>query len=102
MKQYFGFGLQEDNQIRRRDLSIEEVKDLFVKGNLMVVQIDGGEYPVFVKEVITEGDLVEEIELGDFLLLLKTIQQKEDLGLKGIFFSVPIEIGKEWVVLRFF
>jgi hypothetical protein len=102
MKQYLWFGLQEDDQVWWRDLSIEEVKNLFVKGDLMVVQIDGGEDTVFVKEVVTKSDLVEQIELGDFPLLLKTIQQEEDLGLKGIFFTILIEIGEERVVLCFF
>src|SRR4030042_242889 len=102
MKQRLGFRLQENDQVRRRDLSVKKVKDLFVKGKLMVVQIDGGEYPVFIKEVITKGDLIEQIELGDLFLLLETIQQKEDLGLKGIFLRVFIQMREERVLFRLF
>jgi hypothetical protein len=78
------------------------VEDLFVKSELMVIQIDGGKYSVFIKEVVTKGDLIEQVELGDFPLLLKPIQQKEDLGLKGIFFRVLIKMGDERVFLRLF
>jgi hypothetical protein len=46
--------------------------------------------------------LVEQIELSDFPLLLKTIQQEKDLGLKGIFLTILIEMGEERVVLGFF
>jgi hypothetical protein len=74
------------------------VEDLFVKGELMVVQIDGGEYSVFIKEIVTKGDLIEQVELGNFSLLLKPAQQKEDLGLKGIFFAVFIKMRQERVI----
>jgi hypothetical protein len=74
------------------------VEDLFVKGELMVIQIDGGEYSVFIEEVVTKGDLIEQVELGDFPLLLKPVQQEEDLGLKGIFFAVFIKMREERVI----
>jgi hypothetical protein len=45
--------------------------------------------------------LIEEVELGNFPLLLETVQQEEDLGLKGILFPIPIELGKERILLRF-
>jgi hypothetical protein len=75
------------------------MKDLFVKGELMVVQIDGGENPIFVEEIITQGDLVEQIELGDLLLLLETIEEKKELGLKGVFLAILIKLGEERVVV---
>jgi hypothetical protein len=46
--------------------------------------------------------LIKEIELGNLLLLLETTQEKEDLSLKGIFFSISIEMGEKRVLLRFF
>ena len=35
-------------------------------------------------------------------LLMIATQQKEDLGLKGISFTVTVEIGKEWVLFKDF
>jgi len=102
MKQYVWFCLQENHQIRRRDLDVEELKDLLVQSQLMVIQIQRSEYPIFSKEVIAKGNLVEQIELRNLLLLLETVQQEEDLGLEGIFFPVLIEIREKRVLVRFF
>jgi hypothetical protein len=46
--------------------------------------------------------LVEQVELSNLFLLLETIQQKENLGLKGIFFPILIKIREKGVVLCFF
>ena len=37
----------------------------------MFIEVQEGKNPILVKEVVGEGDLIEEIELGDLLLLLK-------------------------------
>jgi hypothetical protein len=52
--------------------------------------------------IITKGKLVEQVELGNLLLLLETIQQKEDLSLKGVFLPILIKVREERVVIRFF
>jgi len=66
----------------------------------MVVQIHGGKNPVLGKKIVTQGDLIEEVELGNLPLLLETVQQEEDLGLKGILFPIPIELGKKRILFR--
>jgi len=67
----------------------------------MVVQIHGGKNPVLGEEIVTQGDLIEEVVLGNLPLLLETVEQEGDLGLKGILFPIPIELGKERILFRF-
>ena len=65
----------------------------------MVVQIHGGKNPVLGEEIVTQGDLIEEVVLGNLPLLLKAVEQEEDLGLKGIFFPIPIKLGEKRILL---
>jgi len=102
MEQYLWFCLQENNQIRGRNLSCKKLEDLLIQSQLMVIQVQRSKNPVLVKEIVTKGDLVKKIELRNLFLLLETVQQKEDLGLKGIFFPILVEIREERVLLRFF
>ena len=76
--------------------------DLLVEGQFVVVEVERGKDSVFGEKVVAKGDLVEEIELSDLLLLLETGEKEEDLGLEGVFPSVPIETGQERVFIRLF
>ena len=66
----------------------------------MVVQIHGRKDPVFGKKIVAQGDLIKEVVLGNLPLLLKAVEQEEDLGLKGILFPIPIELGKKRILFR--
>src|SRR4030042_2866418 len=66
----------------------------------MVVQIHGCKDPVFGKKIVAQGDLIKEVVLGNLPLLLETVQQEEDLGLKGILFPIPIKLGKKRILFR--
>src|SRR4030042_2390778 len=92
--------LKKDHQVRSGDLSIEKAIYLIIEGQLVVVQIHGGKDPVFGKKIVAQGDLIKEVVLGNLSLLLETVQQEEDLGLKGILFPIPIELGKKSILFR--
>ena len=50
----------------------EKLKDLVVQGEFVFIEVQEGKNPILVKEVVGNRDLIEEIDLGDLLLLLKS------------------------------
>src|SRR3990172_816380 len=96
----FGVRLEEDDEVRTDDLGLEQGIYLFIEGELVVVQVQVGEYPVLGKEIVADGALIEQIGLGHFFLLAKPVQKEERLGLKTEAHRIFVKIRKKGVVLR--
>ena len=62
-------GLEIDDEIRGRDASPEELKDLFIEDELVSIEVQKGKEPVLVEKVVGDRNLIEEIRLGYLLLL---------------------------------
>ena len=71
MEENLRLRLQKDDKIRGGNASAQKLKDLLIEGEFVFIKVQEGKNPILVKEIIGEGDLVEEIELRDLLLLLK-------------------------------
>jgi len=102
VKKDLGFCLKKDDQVRGWDLSVEKLIDLRVKSQLVIIEIDGGEDSVFCEKVVGDRHLIEQVQLGDFFLLLKPVEQEKKLGLEGIFLPVLVELLEKRILFRFF
>lgn len=90
--------LEEDHKIGGGDAVAKELEDLLVEAQLVFVKVQGGKEAVSGEEVVTKGHLVKEARLGDFLLLLKSIEKKEDLCLEGVFLPILVESAEKGIL----
>ena len=91
--------LQVDDEVRLHHPRAEMLVDALVEGQLVRVERDRGEDPVFGEEVVAHGGLREQVLLEQLLLLLEPVEQEEELRLEGVLVAVLVEAGQEGVLL---
>ena len=83
LQQDVGGRLQVDDQIRLRDLLLQDRIELLVDHQLIVAQAQIGEDLVLGEDVVAQHDLVEQVRLRQPLVLPESAEEEEQLALEG-------------------
>ena len=68
----------------------------------MILEGQFGEDMILLKEIVRQGEFVEEITLAEYFLLTKPRHQKEDLSGEGIGIAIPIKVWKKRIIFELF
>src|SRR4030095_1583024 len=98
--EHVGGGLEEDHQVGLQDTGIQEIVEGFVEGEFVLGKIQERENFILGENIVGDHPLLEELLLGQFLLLTVAGEEKKDLGLKGVLGAVFVEVGKEGVAVN--
>src|SRR5579859_816217 len=91
--------MQVDKDVRRHQLRLHDLEEPLVEFVFLFGKIDPGKKQAFGKEIIGDGQRLEEIPGVDKLLqLLIAFGHKEQLQREGVLRRVLIEFGEEGVV----
>ena len=63
-REHVGRGLQVDHQVGSQDVAREKVVQALVDKELVVVEIEKRVDPIFVEDVVADGDLAEQVRLA--------------------------------------
>jgi hypothetical protein len=91
-------GLQVDDQIRPWHVLAQDGVETLVEHQFRVVQVQIGEDLVLREDVVAQGDLVEQVRLGELPLLPVPVQEEEELGLERGSRLLLVEIAEEGIL----
>src|SRR5581483_6297785 len=97
-QEHVGRRLEVENQIRRRDVAREQLVEALVDEQLVVVEIQEREDLVLVEDVVANRRLREEVRLAQRRELPVSVEQIEELGLKGGTGAVRVEVGEKGIL----
>src|SRR5262245_47149063 len=92
--------LQINDQIRCRRIQLERVRDLVVETELVGIEIELGEEPVFLQQEVGYTNRREHVALPNLLDLARALKQEEQLRRQRRLPPVAIEPLEERVLLR--
>ena len=93
---------QIDDQVRAAQFFPQRRMNPTIHCQFIITQVQPGKNFIFGKGVIgNEAAFFQSVGYG-LMLLMVAAEQKEDLGLEGVTFSVFVETGQEWVFLEHF
>src|SRR5205823_14585906 len=97
--QHLRSGLEVDDEVRPRELPVEELVDLLVQAELIRVERDLREDGIPGEHVVRHRPLREQVELLDRVLLAVALEQEEQLGLERMLLRVLVELPEKRVLL---
>src|SRR5688572_5980344 len=95
IEEHFGARLEVDDEVRLRQLRVEQRVDAVVEAELLLVERDRREDAVLREQVIRDDARVEEVALLQPHLLLVTREQIEELSLECVRALVLVEAREE-------
>ncbi len=90
--------LEVDDEIRRRNALGQEAEELLVDEQLRILEVQIGEEPALLEDVVRHRELGEELSLDELLLLAVAREQEEQLGLERRSTMTVVEGLEERVV----
>lgn len=95
--------MQIDKDIRLQQLLEQDLKEPLVEAEFIFRQVDLGEEQAFGKQIIGDGQALEEVFLTDeFLLLLEAFCHEKEFQRKGILPRILVEFGQKGIVGKLF